>query len=211
MGGWIDITQPLDNNIAHWPEDEPFTYRTTVTKDDSGSVNIGKVSMSTHIGTHVDAPFHFKNDGKKIIDIEVERYIGKCTIIDIKDYPEIDATILKKKLLKPAQRLLIKTNLPNRPERFPDDVPPITPDGAAYMADLGIQLVGVDTPSVDDIDSKDLLGHHALFEHDIYILENVMLDHVSEGEYELIALPLAMKEADGSPVRAVIRPLEGES
>lgn len=211
MGKWIDITQPLESNIAHWPEDEPFAYNKTVNKEDSGSVNIGKISMSTHIGTHVDAPFHFTNDGEKIIDIDIERYIGKCTIIDIKDYPEIDATILKKKVQKPTQRLLIKTNLPNRPERFPDDVPPVTPDGAAYMAEWGVQLVGVDTPSVDDIDSKDLPGHHALYEHDIYILENVMLDHVSEGEYELIALPLAMKEADGSPVRAVIRPVEEEN
>ncbi|HLR54117.1 MAG TPA: arylformamidase, partial [Pseudogracilibacillus sp.] len=199
------------SNIAHWPEDEPFAYNKTVNKEDSGSVNIGKISMSTHIGTHVDAPFHFTNDGERIIDIDIERYIGKCTIIDIKDYPEIDATILKKKVQKPTQRLLIKTNLPNRPERFPDDVPPVTPDGAAYMAEWGVQLVGVDTPSVDDIDSKDLPGHHALYEHDIYILENVMLDHVSEGEYELIALPLAMKEADGSPVRAVIRPVEEEN
>lgn len=211
MVKWIDITQPLESNIAHWPEDEPFAYNKTVNKEDSGSVNIGKISMSTHIGTHVDAPFHFTNDGEKIIDIDIERYIGKCTIIDIKDYPEIDATILKKKVQKPTQRLLIKTNLPNRPERFPDDVPPVTPDGAAYMAEWGVQLVGVDTPSVDDIDSKDLPGHHALYEHDIYILENVMLDHVSEGEYELIALPLAMKEADGSPVRAVIRPVEEEN
>lgn len=211
LGKWIDITQPLESNIAHWPEDEPFAYNKTVNKEDSGSVNIGKISMSTHIGTHVDAPFHFTNDGERIIDIDIERYIGKCTIIDIKDYPEIDATILKKKMHKATQRLLIKTNLPNRPERFPDDVPPVTPDGASYMAEWGVQLVGVDTPSVDDIDSKDLPGHHALYEHDIYILENVMLDHVSEGEYELIALPLAMKEADGSPVRAVIRPVEEEN
>ncbi|HLQ94951.1 MAG TPA: arylformamidase [Pseudogracilibacillus sp.] len=210
MGNWIDITQPLDDNIAHWPEDEPFAYRTTVTKADSGSVNIGKISMSTHIGTHVDAPFHFENEGERILDIDIERYIGECTVIDIKDYPEIDDTILKKKLQQPTQRLLIKTALPNQPERFPEDVPPITPDGAAYMADLGVQLAGVDTPSVDDIDSKDLPGHHALYQHDIYILENVMLDHVEEGDYELIALPLAMKEADGSPVRAVIRPLGEE-
>src|SRR5699024_2264690 len=111
MGKWIDITQPLESNIAHWTEDEPFAYNKTVNKEDYGSVNIGKISMSKHIGTHVDAQLHFKNDGEKIIEIDIERYIGKCTIIDIKDYPEIDATILKKKVQKPTQRLLIKTNL----------------------------------------------------------------------------------------------------
>src|SRR5699024_8669434 len=107
--------------------------------------------------------------------------------------------------------LLIKTNLPNRPERCPDDVRPVTHDGAAYMAEWGVQLVCVDPPAVDGIYSKDSSRHHALYEHDICICEGVILDHVSGGEYELIALPLAMKEADGSPVRAVIRSVEEEN
>src|SRR5690625_3582348 len=76
------------------------------------------------------------------------------------------------------------------------------------MKSIGVKLVGVDTPSVDPISSKDLVGHHALHERDIYILENVMLDGIEEGDYELIALPLALEEADGSPVRAVIRPIK---
>jgi len=76
------------------------------------------------------------------------------------------------------------------------------------MEKMGVKLVGVDVPSVDPITSKELAGHHALYEYDIYILENVMLDNIAEGDYELIALPLAMTEADGSPVRAVIKPIE---
>lgn len=76
------------------------------------------------------------------------------------------------------------------------------------MKELGVKLVGVDTPSVDSISSKDLAGHHALYKQDIYILENVMLDQVEEGDYELIALPLALEEGDGCPVRAVIKPIE---
>lgn len=207
MTKWIDISQPLQNNIAHWPEDQPFHYETTVTKADSGSVNIGKITTSTHIGTHVDAPFHFLNEGKRILDMDIERYIGRCKVIDVSPFPQIDEKALRSVLTSSVERLLIKTALPNRPERFPKDVPPITQDGAAYMAKMNVKLVGVDTPSVDRISSKDLSGHHALYENDIYILENVMLDHVDEGDYELIALPLAMKEADGSPVRAVIRPI----
>src|SRR5699024_1740992 len=105
-----------------------------------------------------------------------------------------------------TERLLIKTSLPNNPTCFPEEVPGITSDGAAYMAKMGVKLVGVDVPSVDPITSKELAGHHALHQQDIYILENVMLDEVEVGDYELIALPLAMTEADGSPVRAVIRP-----
>lgn len=208
MTKWIDITQPLTNDIAHWPGDAPFTYETTVTKAQSGSVNIGRITSSTHTGTHVDAPFHFLNDGKRILDLDIDRYIGPCKVIDVSAYQAIDETALKQTLTSATERVLIKTALPNHPQRFPEDVPPITPGAAAYMASLGVKLVGVDVPSVDPVDSKELAGHHALFQHDIYILENVMLDHVAVGDYELIALPLALKEADGSPVRAVIKPIE---
>src|SRR5699024_6894492 len=123
----------------------------------------------------------------------------------------VDEPALKIKLTGPTERARVRTALPNQPERFPEDVPGITEDGAAYMKQRGVRLVGVDTPSVDPIESKNLEGHHALNQQDIRILENVMLDEVEEGDYELIALPLAIEEADGSPVRAVIRPLkEGE-
>ncbi|WP_040984241.1 arylformamidase [Oceanobacillus jeddahense] len=208
MSQWIDISQVLNNNLAHWPEDEPFHYNTAVTKEMSGSVNIGKITTSAHIGTHVDAPFHFINDGKRILDLDIERYIGPCRVIDLSDFDEISEKALKTKGISHAERLLIKTALPNKPDRFPAEVSPVTADGAAYMKELGVRLVGVDTPSVDSISSKDLTGHHALYNHDIYILENVMLDQIEEGDYELIALPLALEEGDGSPVRAVIKPIE---
>lgn len=206
MTKWIDITQPLTNDIAHWPGDEPFQYETTVTKEQSGSVNIGRIISSTHTGTHVDAPFHFLQDGKRILDLDIERYIGPCELIDVSAFSTINEVALRAVMTSPTKRLLIKTALPNVPQRFPDKVPPITPDGAAYMASLGVQLVGVDVPSVDPLDSKELAGHHALYDHDIYILENVMLDQVDIGTYDLIALPLALAEGDGSPVRAVIKP-----
>ncbi|GIO24050.1 arylformamidase [Oceanobacillus sp. J11TS1] len=208
MSKWIDITKPLNNKLAHWPETEPFHYEITATKAMTGSVNIGRITTSTHIGTHVDAPFHFLNDGKRILDLDIERYIGPCKVIDLSSFTEISENTLKTKGISYAERLLIKTALPNKPDRFPEEVPPITADGAAYMQSVGVKLVGVDTPSVDQISSKELTGHHALYKQDIYILENVMLDQVEEGDYELIALPLALEEGDGSPVRAVIKPIE---
>lgn len=210
MTAWIDISQPLNNKLAHWPGDEPFQYNTAVTKAMTGSVNIGRITTSTHIGTHVDAPFHFLNEGKRIIDMDIHRYIGPCEVIDLSCFDEISEAALKEKRISHTERLLIKTALPNKPERFPEEVPPITADGAAYMQSIGVKLVGVDTPSVDPITSKELIGHHALYKHDIYILENVMLDQIEEGSYELIALPLALEEGDGSPVRAVIKPIEEE-
>lgn len=208
MNKWIDISQPLNEKLAHWPGDQPFHYHTSLTKEKTGSVNIGEITTSTHIGTHVDAPYHFNQDGKRILDLDIDRYIGRCKVIDLCTCTEINASALKAKHIGMAERLLIRTALPNDPERFPDEVSPVTPDGAAYMKSIGVKLVGVDTPSVDPISSKDLVGHHALHQHDIYILENVMLDGIEEGDYELIALPLPLEGADGSPVRAVIKPIK---
>lgn len=208
MTKWIDISQPLNNKLAHWPGDTAFHYDTPLTKDETGSVNIGRITTSAHVGTHVDAPFHYRNDGERIIDLELERFIGKCQVIDLSHEQAVNEQALKAKDISQTERLLIRTSLPNQPERFPSEVTPITPDGAAYMASLGVKLVGVDSPSVDSVTSKDLPGHHALYNNDIYILENVMLDDVAEGNYKLIALPLPLEEADGSLVRAVIKPIE---
>ncbi|GAA0614887.1 arylformamidase [Virgibacillus siamensis] len=209
MGEWMDISQPVNNNLAHWPGDQPFHYHTPVTKDMTGSVNIGRITTSTHVGTHADAPYHFMENGGKILDLEIDRYIGPCKIIDLASFHEINEIALKSKLSGRTERLLIRTSLPNKADRFPEDVPPITADGAAFMHSLGVKLVGVDTPSVDPISSKELVGHHSLFKHDINILENVMLDEVEEGDYQLIALPLPLQDADGSLVRAVIKPIRG--
>ncbi|WP_096436890.1 arylformamidase [Alteribacter populi] len=204
---WIDISQPLHSKLAHWPEDTPFSYKVTYSKEQTGSVNIGQITTSVHSGTHVDAPFHFINDGAKVLDLDINLYIGEARIIDVSSYNVIDKTTLRHFNLEGVIRLLIKTSIPNQPEIFPESIPYVTADGANYLKEKGIRLLGVDVPSVDPLDSKELEGHHALFKNNIYILENLMLDHVDEGNYELVALPLPLKDADGSPVRAVIRPL----
>lgn len=204
---WIDISQPLDDKLAHWPGDTSFSYKITYSKEQTGSVNIGQISTSLHSGTHVDAPFHFMSDGAKILDLKLDVFIGDARIIDMSAYKKIDQAALRQFNLTDVTRLLVKTSVPNRPEVFPENIPYVTADGAAYLHEQGIRLIGVDVPSVDPLDSKELEGHHALFAEEIYILENLMLDNVEEGDYEFIALPLPLKEADGSPVRAVIKPI----
>lgn len=202
---WIDISQPLTNDLAQWPGDTPFSYKLSYTKAETGSVNIGQITTSVHIGTHVDAPFHFMNDGAGIHDLDINFFIGPCRMIDITSASKIDKETLAKFDLDGVTRLLLRTAIPNNPKRFPDSIPSITRCAASYMKEKGIKLVGVDVPSVDQLDSKELEGHHALYENGIQILENVMLDHIEQGDYELIALPLPIQGADGSPVRAVVR------
>jgi arylformamidase len=205
---WIDISQPLNNELAHWPGDTPFTYEVSYSKEQTGSVNIGKMSMSLHSGTHVDAPFHFMNDGSKVLELDINVYIGPCRLIDVSSYKKIDQEVLTQYDLDGVSRLLLRTSIPNNPRLFPEQIPYITKEGASFLKEKGIKLIGVDVPSIDPLDSKDMEGHHALYQNGIHILENVMLDHVESGDYELIALPLPLQEGDGSPVRAVIRPIQ---
>ncbi|KGA96373.1 kynurenine formamidase [Alkalihalobacillus alcalophilus ATCC 27647 = CGMCC 1.3604] len=204
---WIDISQPLDDKLAHWPGDTPFQYVTEYTKEQTGSVNIGKMTTSLHSGTHVDAPFHFDNSGARILDLDLELFIGQARVIDGSSFTMLNEEMFSHFNLDGVTRLLVKTLVPNNPIHFPADFPSVTTCGANYLGKKGVKLIGVDVPSVDHPDSKELSGHHALLKNEIAILENVMLDSVPDGDYELIALPLPIKEGDGSPVRAVIRPL----
>ncbi|MCI0764923.1 arylformamidase [Bacillus sp. TL12] len=204
---WIDISQPLNNEIATWPGDTPFSYEVSWSKEQSGSVNVGKLTMSIHTGTHIDAPFHFDNNGKKVLDLDVNVYVGKARIIDVSSMESIGAKELEKFKLDGVERLLLRTASHGNAQEFPETIPYLRADIAPFLSEKGIQLIGVDVPSVDPLDDKELAAHHQLFKHGIHILENVVLDHVQDGDYELIALPLALTDADGSPVRAVIRPL----
>jgi arylformamidase len=204
---WIDITQPLTNDIAVWPGDTPFSYEVSVTKEKSGSVNIGKVTMSIHTGTHIDAPFHFDNEGRKVKDLDVSVYVGIARMIDADHLESIGAEEMKAFDLEGVSRLLIRTRPQSIPTIFPSKITLFSPDLAPYLREMGIKLIGIDIPSVDPLNSKELETHHALFENGIHILENVVLEHIKPGDYHLISLPLLIEEADGSPVRAIIKPV----
>lgn len=209
MNDWIDITQALTNDMAHWPGDTPFSFSISATKEQTGSANVGKITTSLHMGTHVDAPFHFDNEGITIEQLAIDTYIGKAKVIDVSQHETITPAVLEHYQLDGVKRLLLHTSLPNNPKRFPDQLPVLDPSIASYLAGKGVILLGVDMPSVDPITSKTLDTHHALEKNGVHILENLLLDDVAVGDYQLIALPLKIIGADGSPVRAVIRPLEG--
>ncbi|GGI42635.1 cyclase family protein [Mammaliicoccus stepanovicii] len=200
---WIDITQTLTNDIAHWPGDEPFRFEFSATKEETGSVNIGSISTSTHIGTHMDAPFHFDDDGIKIDEIDVNKLIGEATLIEILDQDIITADTLKNYDIK-GSIIMIKTKEQANAHIFPQNVPVLNEEAIKYLSSIGVCVFGIDVASVDDIDSKTLNNHHAFNRYNIINIENLLLEHVSSGYYDFIGLPLNIKGADGSPIRAVI-------
>lgn len=204
---WIDVSRTLSNRTPTWPGDTPFSYEVSWSMEDSGSVNVGKVTMSVHTGTHIDAPFHFNNEGSKTAELDIQLYVGNARLIEVKGKKSIGAIDLEPFDLEGVERLIIKTGSWDNQNVFPDEITYMREDLGPFLASKGIRLLGLDVPSVDPLDSKDLPAHHSLNNSGVHILESLLLDDVTPGEYELIALPLKIEGADGSPVRALIRPL----
>ncbi|WP_214796539.1 MULTISPECIES: arylformamidase [unclassified Exiguobacterium] len=205
---WIDVSQPLEDTITTWPGDTAFCYEIAWPMAASGSVNVGKVTMSLHTGTHIDAPFHFDDAGQRVIDLDPGLYIGPARVIHLPARERIEATDLDGFDLTGVERLILKTDgWPNKQE-FPSHIPELTPSLADRLGELGIYLIGLDLPSVDAIDSKEMAAHHALARNGVHILEGLVLDHIAPGDYELNAVPLPIVKGDGSPVRALLRSLD---
>lgn len=204
----IDISRKLYNGMPVWPGDTPFQYDLCSAIEEGEIVNIGQVQMSTHIGTHLDAPYHYNQEGKKISELELDLCIGKALVVDMSGKDAIRPQDFETVSLQGFQRLLIKTNSWKDNLVFPDHIAYLMPEMGSFLKEAGIRLIGVDVPSVDPIHSSELLAHHSLGKNGIHILESIDLTHVREGVYELFAAPLRMVEADGSPVRAVLRTYE---
>lgn len=204
-GAWIDISQRLHNGIAEWPGDTPFSYEVRFLKADTGSVNIGKMTTSMHMGTHIDAPFHYDDNGMKVHELPIDVYIGKARVIDVSGLESVGRSDLEGIDFGGVERILLKTSSRPNQDVFPETFTILRPDIGPLLNEQGVRLIGVDTPSVDPEESKTLDAHHSLHENGLLILENIVLSEIEPGDYELIALPLPIEGGDGSPVRAVVR------
>ncbi|UJF27853.1 cyclase family protein [Planococcus sp. 107-1] len=199
----IDITMELSSQTPEWPGDVAFDYKLSVTKEESGSVNVGQFKTSTHIGTHVDAPFHYNDDGIKIDELPLDVYRSAAQVADVRGLTKITPEDLPE-LEEGVTTLLLKSDTWKDRTQFPDFWPLFDPRIAEWMVEKGIRLLGVDVPSVDAETSKELPTHMSMNRNGRFILEGIVLDDVAAGVYELIALPLKIKGAEGSPVRAVL-------
>jgi len=199
-----DLSRPLTATTACWPGDVPFSFRLGWRIRDGASVNVGAVETSVHTATHCDAPYHYDDAGRTVDRLPLETFVGPAWIVDVRGR---DRWLDRLTDLDFAEtpRILFHTGGWPDTTRFPDRVPAMEPHLPDWLADRGVVLVGVDLPSVDPLDSKTLDRHHALGRRRIVIVEGLWLAEVPEGRYELIALPLKIEAADGSPVRAVAR------
>ena len=205
----IDISQPLSNAVKGFPVDTQYS-ETFVARIGSGApVNVSKITFSTHCGTHADAPFHYHNQGERIGDMSLEPFIGPARLIDARaNSPFVMPENIKSQLQGTPPRVLLRLHDSLDPKQWNPDFRALSPSVISLLNDHGVKLIGVDTPSIDPETSKDLPAHMAVNRFDMRILENLMLSHVKPGDYELIALPLKFENLDGSPVRAILRPLK---
>jgi arylformamidase len=201
---WIDISRGLSEETAVWPGDKPFSKTWVMSLKEGDACNTSTISLSAHTGTHVDSPAHFMEDGPGVNELPLEAFIGRCRVVRVKDARCVGLADIGGMNMEKEERILFKTPRPIADNEWRDDFTYISVDVA--RACEGLRLVGIDTPSVDPKNSKSLETHKALLERRVVILENLNLESVEEGPYDLVALPLRIIGGDASPVRAVIRP-----
>jgi len=170
------------------------------------NLTLSEIRTTVHVGAHADAPRHYVTDGIDIATRRLDYYVGRCVVLHIRVRrgERITPEHLEGKVLS-APRVLLRTGTFPDPRNWNNDFASLSPALIDDFYQHGVMLIGIDTPSVDPFDSKALEAHQAFARNDMAMLEGLVLDHVEEGEYELIAPPLRLRGADASPVRAVLR------
>ena len=201
-----DITRTISEELAEWPGDAPFSMGWSLHQSRGDVTNVGWVTMSTHYGSHIDAPYHFDTLRSTIDEVPLELFFGPARLIDVRGRQVIG----REDLGEPddwtaTPRLLLRTGAWDDSSRYPTTIPVLADDVPEFLALHQVRLIGVDVPSVDELSSTALPIHHALATRQIHILEGLDLRLPPAGVYERIALPLKIRGADVSPVRAILR------
>lgn len=203
-----DISPPVSTRSPVFPGDTPYRQQWRWAIGADCPVNVSEITLSPHVGAHADAPLHYDATGAAIGEVDLEPFLGPCRVIHaVHGRPLITIADLLPFLADMPPRILVRTARRAVSDRWSDEFSAYAPETVAFLAEKGATLIGIDTPSIDPASSKTLDSHQTILRHDMRVLENLVLDDVPAGDYELIALPLAFIEADASPVRAVLRSL----
>ena len=206
MSRLYDITPLASPALAVWPGDVPLSREVLLDMGRGDNLTLSALRATVHLGAHVDAPSHYGVHGRTIEQQDLSLYLGRCEVIRVaatrgrrltpQDMPSRELR---------AERILLATGTFPDPTRFNEDFSALSPALVDWLHDCGARLVGIDTPSVDAFDDKELVAHRRFLAHDMAILEGLVLEGIAPGVYELIALPLRLEGFDASPVRAVLR------
>jgi arylformamidase len=203
-----DISPPIHAASPVFPGDTAYSQQWMATIGHDCPVNVSAITLSPHVGAHADAPLHYDTAGAAIGSVDLEAFIGPCRVIHaIGCGPLVRPQHLAHAMDGLPERVLVRVYERMPQDRFDDDLPAFAAETVALLADRGVVLIGIDSASIDPASSKSLDSHQTIRQRGLRVLENLLLDDVPEGDYELIALPLKLTTADASPVRAVLRAL----
>lgn len=202
-----DISPPVHEGAPVFPGDTPYRQRWAATISPGCPVNVSEITLSPHVGAHADAPLHYDPAGATIGNVDLFPYLGPCRVIHaIGCGPLIEWRHLAHAVEGLPPRVLVRT-YERAPTAWDGALAAYAPATIERLAAMGVKLIGIDTASIDPAESKTLESHQVIRRLGLRVLENLVLDDVPEGDYELIALPLKFVSADASPVRAVLREL----
>ena len=203
-----DISPPVHAGSPVFPGDTEYSQRWSARIAADCPVNVSAITLSPHVGAHADAPLHYDETGAAIGAVDLAPFLGRCRVIHaIACGPLIRTEHLQHALADLPPRVLVRTYAKAPLSAFDNALTAYAPETIEHLADCGVMLIGIDTASIDPADSKTLDSHQVIRRRGLRVLENLWLDDVPEGDYELIALPLKLTTADASPVRAVLREL----
>ncbi len=214
-----DISPTISDRIGVFPGDTKFERAISLDIVKGDHIGLSALKTTVHLGAHADAPNHYMSNGEGIQERDLERYMGRCLVIYAK--AKRGERIGKKHFSPQAQTKFLTQTLPSKilvfsgsfpdPDNWNSDFNSFEPALIESWAKSGVKTIGIDTPSIDPEDSKDLPAHKMVAQHDLSILEGLVLSKVPEGYYTLIALPLKIEGADASPVRAILVDDDGKA
>ena len=203
-----DISPPVGPASPVFPGDTAYPQLWTATLAPGCPVNVSALTLSPHLGAHADAPLHYDPTGAAVGALDLMPYLGRCRVVHaIAPGPLIEWHHLAHALSDLPPRLLVRTYQRMPVDQWDPNLSAFAPETLERLADLGVLLVGIDSASIDPANSKSLPSHQVIRQRGLRVLENLVLDDIREGDYELIALPLKLMLADASPVRAILREL----
>ncbi len=202
---YYDISPEISEKTAVFPGDHPYSRKVIVNFDQGCRFLLSHISTTVHLGAHADAPNHYRPGAQGIAACDLSRYMGRCQVIEV-SLPRSERIRVEHLRGIPieAKRILFKTRSFPNPEKWSDDFNSLSGGLVRSLASQGVVLIGIDTPSIDPAQDKDLESHNAIAETQVANLEGLVLDQVPPGVYTLLALPLKLKDADASPVRAIL-------
>jgi arylformamidase len=203
-----DVSVPIAPGMPVWPSDPPLklTPQSHLSRDKTHTVHVTTIEMGSHTGTHIDAPYHFVEGGRRLESIPLDELVGPATVVQVAGVRSIARTHLESLPWDGVRRVLFKTDNSEHwnDGTFYESFVYLEPDAAEFLAQQGVRLVGIDYLSIDAYKSEKHPTHFVLLPRNVVIIEGLNLSHVAPGQYQMVALPLNLQSGDGAPARVIL-------